>query len=72
MTWGLIDSMTREQAEQIRIWRTSDQLMTWRGVAAAATATWADRQDTNQLLGRELCRKAAAILGEEPEAEPWN
>lgn len=63
--------ITPERAEQIRVWRV-DEGCTWRGVASAATVAWASREDTNQMLGFELCRIAAGFSGEDHRVAPWN
>lgn len=68
--WDLID-VTPERAAQIRQWRIDDPDLSWRGTAGMATAQWTDQKDTNQLLGRDLCRAAAQLLGEDPNDEPW-
>ena len=63
--------ITVERAEQIRRWRV-DEGCTWRGVASAASTTWASREEANQMLGVELCRTAADLLGEHHRRSPWN
>lgn len=63
--------VTRERAEQIRVWRV-DEGCTWRGVASAATVAWAIREEANQMLGVELCQAAARVLGEDARKDPWN
>lgn len=72
--WGV--SLTDERAEQVRRWRISEvDDATWRGVAGLAAAAWPDVSpdyDGNQLFGRDLCSAAATLLGEDPDAEPWN
>jgi hypothetical protein len=67
--WKL--EITRERAGQIRVWRV-DELCSWRGVASAATVAWATHEETSQMLGVELCRAAADLLGEDHRKEPWN
>jgi hypothetical protein len=73
MEYGFIDpaEMTPGKAAQVRAWRV-DQGNTWRGVAYEASATWGSRFGSNQLYGRELCVAAATLLGEDPDADPWN
>ena len=67
--WHL--TINPERAQQLRTWRV-DEACTWRGVASAATVEWASREETNQMLGVELCRAAANLLGEDYRREPWN
>lgn len=63
--------ITSDKAAQIRAWRV-DQDLSWRGVAASATEAWGSDFGGNQLFGRELCAAAATVLGEDPDADPWN
>lgn len=67
--WQLV--LDVDMARQIRVWRV-DEGCTWRGVASAATERWCSEEDTNQMLGVELCRAAAELLGEDHRREPWN
>lgn len=64
-----------ERARQIRHWRVSDN-RTWRGVARRAHLAWGmDAKwspPSNQLAGMALCETAALMLGEAPDAAPWN
>lgn len=66
--------MTREQAQAVRDMREHDE-MTWRGVSAVYAERYPERQAIYrpgcQADGRMLCRQAAAVLGENPEDEPW-
>lgn len=63
--------ITRDRAEQIRVWRV-DEKYSWRGIASAATKWWGTYDETHQMIGVELCRAAAELLGEDHEADPWN
>jgi len=70
--------LTQEQADFIRNLRV-EVGCTWRAVAAhchaqkgfvEALGDWAP--PSNQLMGIELCKTAAAMFGEDPNADPWN
>jgi hypothetical protein len=63
VVWRVV--LTAGRAQQIRGWRV-DQELTWRGVAAAASAEWKLDHGANQLHGMELCEAAAQLLGEDP------
>lgn len=63
--------LTPDRARQVRQWRV-DQHFTWRGVAHLADETWGTKWNGNQLFGMELCERSAEMLGENPNAEPWN
>ena len=67
--WGV--ELTLDRARQVRQWRV-DQECTWRAVAAHADAAWGTDWKGNQLYGMELCERSAHLLGENPNAEPWN
>lgn len=60
-----------DRARQIRVWRV-DERCTWGGVASAATEKWASHESNDPRLGRELCRMAAQILGEDYHLLPWS
>ncbi|MGW0216539.1 hypothetical protein ACWDXH_19325 [Micromonospora chokoriensis] len=62
--------MTSDIARQVRQWRADDY--TWRAIAAAADQAWGSESRGNQLFGRDLCLESARMLGEDPEADPWN
>ena len=77
-----IDSMTLEEAKQIREARLNDY--TWRAIAKSfwekdllfhkskqPDSNWS-KLPSNQLAGVELCEKAAQLLGEDPYDEPWD
>jgi hypothetical protein len=60
-------------AQEIRGLRV-DRGLTWRGVGAECQELWGTnigRGDT-QSFGATVCHVAAEILGENPDAEPWN
>jgi hypothetical protein len=67
--------MTEEEARLIKQWRVYD-LCSWRMVAQNAYRYGIDNSDweppDNQIVGRELCDKAAKILGEDANKHPWN
>ncbi len=67
--------MTEEEAKQIRKFRCEDG-GTWRAVALRAHKAQICAHDweppSNQIAGLELCRHAAALLGENPWKDPWN
>ncbi|WP_037601147.1 hypothetical protein [Streptacidiphilus rugosus] len=69
----LVDPATisLETALQIRTWRV-DEEYSWRAVAQAASELWGSDFGSNQLYGQDLCAVAAALLGEDPDREPWN
>jgi hypothetical protein len=61
------------RARQVRDLRVS-QGLTWRGVGEECQTLWSTdtgRGDT-QSLGATICHVAAVLLGEDPDAEPWN
>jgi hypothetical protein len=67
--WVLPD-MSREQALQIREWRTQG---TWRWVAERIHENlYQGIPHGHQIAGEHLCRQAANLLGEDPNQEPWN
>lgn len=66
--WGL--TLTPEIARQVRTWRADDY--TWRAIARSADETWGTSSRGNQLFGEDLCRESARLLGENPDADPWN
>lgn len=64
---------TKERANEVRFLRVERQ-GTWRYVGEECQQAWAadvGRGDT-QSLGATLCHVAAEVLGEDPNAEPWN
>jgi len=65
--------LTPDRAREVRAWRV-DGGYTWRAVARAASEAWDAPWEppSNQLAGQALCEAAARMLGEDPEAEPWN
>jgi hypothetical protein len=67
--WGV--ELTADRARQVRQWRIVPEC-TWREVAALADEAWGTEWDGNQLYGHDLCRASAQLLGENPDAEPWN
>lgn len=65
--------MTRERAEFVRSLRCGEPGYTWRAIADACHDAWGDMVTAgNQLHGECLCMRAAELLGEDPNAEPWN
>jgi hypothetical protein len=61
------------RARQVRDLRVG-QGLTWRGVGEECQALWGTdtgRGDT-QSIGATICHVAAELLGEDPDAEPWN
>jgi hypothetical protein len=66
--WGV--ELTLDRARQVRQWRIDDN--SWRGVAHEADKAWGTKHDGNQMYGRDLCNASARMLGEDPDAEPWN
>ena len=63
--------LTLDRARQVRRWR-SEEHGTWRVVAHRADETWGTASGGNQLFGQDLCEASAHMLGENPNAEPWN
>lgn len=61
----------RELAQLIRAWRVDGE-QTWREIAAHVASHLDLPPSTNQIAGRDLCFKAARLLGDDPDAEPWN
>lgn len=66
--WGL--TLTTDIARQVRQWRAEGY--TWRAIAAAADQTWGTESRGNQIFGRDLCLECARMLGENPNADPWD
>jgi hypothetical protein len=66
-------AMTRGRAVEIRVWRVNLEC-SWRKIAELAHAGWGAKWSppSNQLAGLALCRRAAALLGEDALAPPWN
>lgn len=63
----------RGRAQEVRGLRVGRGL-TWRGVAEECQVSWGTdigRGDL-QSLGATICHVAAEILGEDPDADPWN
>ena len=68
--------LTAKQAQVVRSLRV-DRGFSWRAVAAEfcerfPDAEFAEGLAGNQLLGMALCEAAARMLGEDPDAAPWN
>lgn len=61
------------RALEVRSWRL-DEKGTWRHVGEECQARWRTAVGTGdtQSLGATLCHVAAELLGEDPDAEPWN
>jgi hypothetical protein len=64
-------AMTAEQAAYVRRLRV-DRGYTWRAVAETCAIEWGGDWGSNQLAGMALCERAAAMLGEDANTEPWN
>ncbi|MET8366927.1 hypothetical protein ABZU53_25535 [Micromonospora sp. NPDC005194] len=45
---------------------------TWRAIAASADDAWGTDSRGNQLFGENLCLESAQLLGDDPNADPWN
>ncbi|MEQ0565698.1 hypothetical protein ABJI51_42040 [Amycolatopsis sp. NEAU-NG30] len=71
MTDAQTVEVDRELAQLIRAWRVDEQ-QTWREIAARVAGHLDLPHSGNQLAGRDLCLKAARLLGEDPDVEPWN
>jgi len=69
----LCSPMTLEQAKVVRMLRV-DKGYSWRAVAEACYelgwGKWSP--PSNQIMGMALCERAARLLGEAYEKEPWN
>jgi hypothetical protein len=63
--------LTEDDARLIRRWRCEEHY-TWGGVGVNWAATRHDRWGSGSVLGNRLCYRAAQILGEDPDDEPWN
>ncbi len=63
--------INRPRARDVRQWRVGLAL-SWRGVAATASAAWRLSYGDNQPFGMALCKAAATLLDENPDAAPWN
>ena len=70
---GLCSPMMLEQAKVVRMLRV-DKGYSWRAVAEACYelgwGKWSP--PSNQILGMAVCQRAAELLGEDYEKEPWN
>lgn len=75
VVWGLV--VTRAVAGRVRTWRV-DEGCTWRDVAFLISQDYHldvghdDLFGGNPIVGRDLCAAAARVLGEDPDAAPWN
>jgi hypothetical protein len=67
-SWGLV--LTEDIARQVRLWRAGDY--SYRAIAGSADETWGTDSQGNQLFGIDLCLASARMLGENPNADPWN
>lgn len=67
-----IEDMTEDQAKAVRARRAEHY--TWRAIACWAHAEFGGKwwPESNQLVGQDICRHAAGMLGEDPESAPWN
>lgn len=72
-----VRAMGLAAANRVRQWRVDEQ-GSWRHVAQRAHEAWNGARDrswdppSNQLMGIALCQRAAQLLGEDPDAAPWN
>ena len=64
-------AMTHDHALFVRSLRV-DSGLTWRGFAEECAEAWSGDWDSNQWAGKEICERAAGILGENAHGEPWN
>ncbi len=72
MTWeDAFDAMVMEQALWVRHMRVNEG-RTWRWIAEECAASWAGDWECDQDVGRQICARAATILGEDPREAPWN
>lgn len=67
---------TKDDARYVRRLRVDDGL-SWRQVADACHARWKAAgagwsPASNQIWGMAFCQRAADVLGEDAQAEPWN
>lgn len=72
----VIEDMTMEEARMVRHWRV-EQNATWRAVAAAwfdeyAAAHPSGTWNGSQILGQDLCIRAAELHSEDALRPPWN
>ena len=67
----MVNDKTRAlEVRQLRV----DEEQTWRGVGKEIQKRWSTDVglgDT-QSLGATLCHVAAELLGDDPDADPWN
>jgi len=71
--------VTKEQAEQIRLWRVNASC-TWVEISIMAISNWSDldiKSDERYgndpfYQGQSLCSEAAQFFGENAGEEPWN
>jgi hypothetical protein len=68
---GDFAGLTREQADFVRDLRVGRRY-TWRAVAETCAVEWSGDWGSNQLAGMALCERAARLLGEDPDVDPWN
>ena len=66
-----IASMTREEADFVRDLRNTKGA-TWRAVASTCAQEWAIDWGGSQLIGMDICERAAEIFGEDYRQPPWN
>jgi hypothetical protein len=64
-------AMTAEHAAFVRELRVS-RGRTWRWVAEECAMAWGGSWDSEQFLGKKICERAAELLGEDPNRDPWN
>jgi len=67
-------NLTLEQAIIIKIWRCGKLPHSWRRIAEKAYQEWGEQvgsKDGNQMVGYELCEKAAELLGENQFEGSW-
>jgi hypothetical protein len=66
-----VQVLTLGRARYVRRLRVDDGY-TWRAVAETCALAWDGDWGSNQLAGMALCDRAAVLLGEDANAEPWN
>jgi hypothetical protein len=70
-SWENRFAMTVDQACWVRQMRV-DEERTWRWIAEECAEAWAGDWGSERWTGKEICERAAAVLGEDGTREPWN
>jgi hypothetical protein len=65
------EAMTLEQARWVREMRV-EQGRTWSWIAEECAEAWGGDWESIQYAGREICLRAATLLGEDGVQEPWH